>query len=478
MNTTENPICELRALSDVIKSSLDKIEAVLQSISKPFPSLDDTSTPELDVVRLIPEIFRASEDVIAAAGQLTAAIRVPALNVGIDCGSAQISTCIRVAIQTHVSEIIREADNKGVHVKDIAKASSTGIDPGKLARVLRLLCTRHIFREVSPDVFTNNRISSTLDTGKSVAQIVKDVHAKHDDTSGFAASIEMATDELMKSSSYLPETLFDPKTASSGEPNTAAFTKAHHTSQSFYAWFDLPGHEYNARRFNMAMKGLRSPMASEAMRQSYDWKSLPEGSVVIDVGGGTGYYTLQLVEAFTHLNYIVQDRESVIEEAAPIWEKLQADAIRSGKVKLQAHNILAPQPVQAPAIFFLRTVLHNWSTAYCIKILRNLRDAAGPNTKLLLADAIVLHACDEDGADYDLPGYTPAKASGPLLANKGAANILNYIMDMNMLSTLNGAERTIVEWRDMLKEAGWQIVHASRSVAAEFYGSGLLAVPA
>ena len=34
-------------------------------------------------------------------------------------------------------------------------------------RILRLLATNHIFTEVSPDVFANNRLSSVLDTGKS-----------------------------------------------------------------------------------------------------------------------------------------------------------------------------------------------------------------------------------------------------------------------------------------------------------------------
>ena len=38
-------------------------------------------------------------------------------------------------------------------------------------RVLRLLATHHIFREVSPDVFTNNRISSLLDTGKPLEEL-------------------------------------------------------------------------------------------------------------------------------------------------------------------------------------------------------------------------------------------------------------------------------------------------------------------
>jgi hypothetical protein len=40
-----------------------------------------------------------------------------------------------------------------------------------LGRVLRFLATLHIFREVSPDVFANNRISSVMDTGKTIEDI-------------------------------------------------------------------------------------------------------------------------------------------------------------------------------------------------------------------------------------------------------------------------------------------------------------------
>jgi hypothetical protein len=40
------------------------------------------------------------------------------------------------------------------------------------ARILRLLATNHIFAEVSPDVFANNRLSSALDTGKSVEELL------------------------------------------------------------------------------------------------------------------------------------------------------------------------------------------------------------------------------------------------------------------------------------------------------------------
>ena len=40
------------------------------------------------------------------------------------------------------------------------------------ARVLRLLATNHIFSEVSPDVFANNRLSTVLDTGKHVEELI------------------------------------------------------------------------------------------------------------------------------------------------------------------------------------------------------------------------------------------------------------------------------------------------------------------
>jgi hypothetical protein len=40
------------------------------------------------------------------------------------------------------------------------------------ARVLRLLATNYIFTEVSPDVFALNRLSSVLDTGKSVEELL------------------------------------------------------------------------------------------------------------------------------------------------------------------------------------------------------------------------------------------------------------------------------------------------------------------
>ena len=42
----------------------------------------------------------------------------------------------------------------------------------------------------------------------------------------------------------------------------------------------------------------------------FDWEGLPEGSVVVDVGGGVGSQTLTLAQRHKHLKFVVQDTEA------------------------------------------------------------------------------------------------------------------------------------------------------------------------
>ena len=43
----------------------------------------------------------------------------------------------------------------------------------------------------------------------------------------------------------------------------------------------------------------------------FPWHSLPQDSVVVDVGGGIGSTSLLLAHAFPHLRFLVQDRPQV-----------------------------------------------------------------------------------------------------------------------------------------------------------------------
>jgi hypothetical protein len=52
--------------------------------------------------------------------------------------------------------------------------------------------------------------------------------------------------------------------------------------------------------------------------EGYDWKSLTQDALVVDVGGGVGSSTLQLTKAYPHLRYVVQDRAKVIPDAVTV----------------------------------------------------------------------------------------------------------------------------------------------------------------
>ena len=50
----------------------------------------------------------------------------------------------------------------------------------------------------------------------------------------------------------------------------------------------------------------------------FDWNSLPAGAKVVDVGGGIGSTTLILAQSVPKLQYVVQDRPLVIEDAKAV----------------------------------------------------------------------------------------------------------------------------------------------------------------
>ena len=75
----------------------------------------------------------------------------------------------------------------------------------------------------------------------------------------------------------------------------------------------------------------------------------------------------------------------------------------------------------------------------CDRILLNLRRAATADTKLLIADHILPHACVDDHESIasqgeDLPGLVRSLApeDSPLLPNLGKANAIAYYLDLTV----------------------------------------------
>ena len=97
----------------------------------------------------------------------------------------------------------------------------------------------------------------------------------------------------------------------------------------------------------------------------------------------------------------------------------------------QAHDFFSPQPYDQPAAFYLRLILHDWPDEDAATILRHLTDKMGPETRLLINDAVV----PEHGAMHPLQEKFVRNA------------------DMIMMSMFNGLERERSDWEAVIKRA-------------------------
>lgn len=201
----------------------------------------------------------------------------------------------------------------------------------------------------------------------------------------------------------------------------------------------------------------------------FDWHSLPHGSIVVDVGGGIGSTSMMLANAFSGLysadednlglKFIIQDRQVVVDMGEKAWQGMSPFLLTSGVAKFTGetrfllsfqditytseHDFFTPQPVRNAAVFLLRVILHDWPDSFAERILIHLREAATPDTKLLLADFVLPLACADDfgaiGPDGEsvldmevIEGAERLLAPAPLLANLGKASATVYWMDMTV----------------------------------------------
>ncbi|KAJ3537872.1 hypothetical protein NM688_g6604 [Phlebia brevispora] len=456
---------DLKSLRNILTSSIDSIIDVCEKQGEDFPRIEvpaDPSELTQDGIRSDPQVRGAILLGVSAAAQLIATLQPPQDYLTMCSARYTVSGCICAAERLHLAETIRKAGSQGIHVDEIAKHN--GAHPGKLARVLRYLTTNYIFQETAPNVFAHNIVSSLLDTGKDIDEIKRDPIAKFDNTNGLAAWASMYTDDCMKSCSYLDVALTDPTSAHSEEFNEASIQLAFGFKEPLWEWYERPENLLRLRRFGVAMHGAEKLQPPEAVLTTYDWDSVPIGATFVDVGSGIGTVDIAIAKMRPDLKIVLEDRPQVIAQAKEHCYNLAPELVASEKIQFIGADFWEPQPdlVRGADIFFLRHICHNYSDKYATKLLKHLRDAAKPTTKLVVMDSVMQHACrspqrSSEEHESELVGYKPHVAPEPLLANFGLANVLAYDLDLVMLNNLNANERTIGEWRELFAASGWKL---------------------
>jgi hypothetical protein len=428
----------LAALAGIISQGVQTLESAYSKKGVSFPSLDEPFKPgPLDDD---PDVGNTTRLVVAAAYQIIATVTPPMETIMLSAPAMYLSASLGVVDEANIADVLKEAGPQGLHVNDIG--AQTGVDSDKLIRILRYLASRHVFTEVSPDVYANNRISSILTKTKPLEELKKDKLTKYEGAPAAAYTGHM-TDESFKGAAYISSYIKDGPKDIDTPWNLAG------NAGSIWRWYEQPDNVWRFHRFTAAMKNGADRFPPSIYTESLDWKSLPPDSVVVDVGGSVGKVTYELYKSFPHLKYVVQDLPPVVKDAKNFWAEVAPKAVEDGRVSLQAQDFFEPQAIKEPAAFVLRFVLHDWADASNIKILKNLRAAAKPTTRLVIFDSLMPHVCA-------VPGGPPPPPS-PLLGNVGAGGEFLTMLDLQMFTIAGGKERTLEEFVSLGAATGWKL---------------------
>lgn len=108
--------------------------------------------------------------------------------------------------------------------------------------------------------------------------------------------------------------------------------------------------EVRGRRFDLGMGGTEA--TKPLVEEMFDFSSLPEGSTVVDVGGGRGHLSRRVLQKHPHLRFIVQDLPAVIHGVED-----------TDKVTMMEHDIRRRNPVRGADVYLLRSILHDYPDA-------------------------------------------------------------------------------------------------------------------
>jgi hypothetical protein len=322
-------------------------------------------------------------DPIAMAQPLPAAARLRQLLSGI-----RLTQSISVAASLGIADALADGSRS---VDDLA--TELGCDATALYRLLRVLAAAGLLHEDEARRFSLAELGEPLRS--SVAGSVRE------------QAILFGRPYVLAAWANLEHSI------RTGEN---AFHALH--GEDVWEWRDRDPAERS--QFNRAMASMSAPVGP-ALAAAFDFSSVVR---VADIGGGSGTLLAAVLAQHPEVHGIVFDQAAVVAEAGPV---LEAAGVRD-RAELVGGSFFDDVP---PAdVYVMKSILHDWTDADCVRILRILRRAAAHGSRLLVVE-LVLGEPNED--------------------------LQGKLMDLHMLVMPGGLERTADEWRILLAAGGFEL---------------------
>lgn len=118
-------------------------------------------------------------------------------------------------------------------------------------------------------------------------------------------------------------------------------------------------------------------------------KQSPSEVFMVDVGGGYGHDICSVASRFPEekVRMVLQDLSGVLAEGEK--ERKESGQILDPRIELQPHDFFEKQPVKGAEVYFMHKIMHDWPDKDCKVILEKIRDAMGPESRILINDCIL-----------------------------------------------------------------------------------------
>lgn len=274
-------------------------------------------------------------------------------------------------------------------------AAATGANPNALYRLLRALSSIGVFTETEPQTFALTPLAEPLLSERP------------------GSMREMAI--------WIGE-----------EAHWRVYGEMLHSVQTGKtAWSHVHGEEvfpylFQTNRelgeiFNRAMTSFSASVAP-AIAAAYEMSGVEK---LVDVAGGHGLLLSAFLKANPHLQGVLFDLPEVIAGANAL---LESEGVAE-RVEAATGDFFQNVPAGADA-YMMKHIIHDWDDERSITILKNIHSAMNDDGKVLIVEMVVKEANEPD---------------------------FSKIMDLEMLVSPGGVERTAEEYRQLLAQAGFRL---------------------
>jgi SAM-dependent methyltransferase len=303
-----------------------------------------------------------------------------------------ISRAIYVAAKLNIADLLADGPR---HFEELATAA--GAHGPSLNRLMRLLASAGVFAETDIGTFALTPMGDCLRSGTPGSSRATALL--------FAGPLMCGWDELLHS-------------IKTGE---TTFQRALGMDPFVY----MAKHPEEAAVFNEAMTAV-STHTARGVPVAYDFSAF---ETVVDAGGGHGALLVAILLANPSIRGILFELPYVAEGARQAIANLGL----SERCQVVAGDFFESVPSGADA-YILKSVIHDWDDAKCVKILQNCHRAMAPGGKLLLVELVLPERVDQSPR-----------------AQIGTGS------DVNMLVNVGGRERTDADFEKLFAASGFKL---------------------